>query len=126
MAVDAKNHEHPTSQLSRDAVIFAFGYLNGARSTLRFGGDGATREITARARAALTELLAKGYAEPIEPDCFTVEREHYRGADRDPHIGALAQAMGYNPLMAAEGDKFVTFARIASAEPADMASGTGL
>lgn len=50
--------------------------------------------ITDRARAALNELLAAGYAEPAEPDDQIKGREYYQGTMQDPFIGDLANARG--------------------------------
>lgn len=99
-----------SDQLSNDAIIFGLAYLNGAKAKLSFGGDGAKMAITDRARAALTELLAAGFAEPAKPDDQIPNREHYRGIYRDPHLGQLAKQAGINPF----GDemRWDTFVRV--------------
>lgn len=95
--------------LSTDALIFGLGYLNGPKAKLSFGGEGAKMEITPRARAALNELLAAGYAEVTAPDDQIPGREHYRGTNVDPHLGELARAAKLNPF---DPDyKWTTFAR---------------
>lgn len=101
--------------LSKDAVIFAFGYLNGARAKLSFGGEGASMQITSRARAALDELIAAGYAEAARPENSVSGREFYRGVDRVPHVGALAREIGFNPFLADPEDRFPTFEKIQEA-----------
>lgn len=105
-----------TPALTRDAVIFAFAYLNGAKATLSFGGEGASKRITDRARAALEELLAAGYAELSEPRDSIPGREHYHGVAREPHVGALAKEMGINPFLMSKEDRFVSFEKIPEAE----------
>lgn len=93
---------------SRDALIFGLAYLNGPRAILSFGGSGAEMAITPRARAALDELLAAGYAEPSGLLCSTRGREHYRGTAATPGLGRLAQAAGVWPL--SREDAWATFA----------------
>lgn len=102
--------------LSRDAILFAFGYLNGPKAKLSFGGEGAAMRITDRARAALDELIAAGYAEPSQPEDQIPGREHYRGVTRDPHIGALAQDMGINPFLVGKEDRFTSFEKTPETE----------
>lgn len=102
--------------LSRDAIIFAFAYLNGPKATLSFGGEGASMRITDRARAALDELLASGYAETSQPVDQIPDREYYRGVAREPHVGALAKEMGINPFMMSKEDRFVSFEKIPETE----------
>ena len=80
--------------LSDDALIFGLGYLRCPKSKLSFGGEGAQMAITDRARDALNELLADGYAEPDEPSDHIKGREHYQGTMRDPFMGDLAKARG--------------------------------
>ena len=84
--------------LSNDAIIFGLAYLNGDRCKLSFGGEGAKMRITDRARYALNELLATGYAEKADPDDQIPDREHYRGVTRDPYLGLLAKEAGINPF----------------------------
>jgi hypothetical protein len=84
--------------LSLDAIIFGMGHLNGPRAKLSFGGDGVQMAITPRARAALTELLNAGYAEKIAGEDARPRREHYRGANADPHLGLLLKASGVDPF----------------------------
>jgi len=102
-----------TDPLSKDAVLFGLSFLNGSKAVLSFGGEGASMAITDRARAALDELLAKGFA---EPDTETLEiipgRERYRGRKTDPHLGAIAQQVGINPLDREQD--FVMFEKIQS------------
>lgn len=76
--------------LSRHAIIFGLGYLNGPRCKLSFGGEGAKMGITPRARAALDELIAAGYAETAPPADQIPGREHYRGTTAEPRLGQLA------------------------------------
>lgn len=85
-----------TKILSVDAIILGLGFLRGSRGHLSFGGEGATKRITERGRAALQELLDAGYAEPIEGEDGIPNREHYRGVDVDPHLGELARQRGLN------------------------------
>jgi hypothetical protein len=85
-------------KISTDALIFGLGHLNGPRSRLSFGGDGAVMGITPRARAALDELIAAGYARAVPPDCQTRGREAYQGVSKDPHLGQLAKAAGLDPF----------------------------
>lgn len=68
-----------TPDLSDDALVFGFSYLNNPGSTLAFGGDHAEMEITPRARAALDELLAASVVEKAEPWDQWPGREYYRG-----------------------------------------------
>lgn len=86
------------TDLSIDAITFGLGFLRGPKSKLSFGGDGAKMGITPRARAALDELIAAGYAEPAKPDDQIPNREHYRGTDRDPHLGQLGAKAAIDPL----------------------------
>jgi hypothetical protein len=90
--------------LSNDAITFGTAYLNGPRATLSFGGDGAEMRITDRARAALDELLASGFAEIADPTDSTPNREHYRGKG---HLGAIAKERGFNPF--SDANKWTTF-----------------
>jgi hypothetical protein len=83
--------------ISTDALIFGLGYLKGPRSRLSFGGEGAEMRITPRAREALDELVAGGFAETAKPDCQIPGRESYRGISTDPHLGELAKAYGIDP-----------------------------
>jgi hypothetical protein len=84
--------------LSSDAMIFGLGNLRSHKSTLRFGGDGAEMEITPRARAALDELLAGGYAEKTDPDDSIPNREHYRGTNINPPLVQVAKTSGLDPF----------------------------
>lgn len=104
--------------LSHDAITFGLAYLNGSRRTLSFGGDGAKMRITDRARVALSELLAHRYAEPIgptEPSENIPGREHYRGADMEPSLGALAKSAGINPFDR-DVTGWATFVRVDAAQ----------
>jgi len=94
--------------LSTDALIFGLGVLNGPRAKLSFGGEGAKMAITPRARAALEELLAAGYAEPAPADDQIPGREHYRGTSAQPHLGELAKAAGLKAFD--EALRWTTFA----------------
>mgnify|MGYP000223745290 CR=1 FL=1 len=76
--------------LTRDALVFGFGFLKDSRSRLAFGGDSARMRITARARTALDELERAGYARPVEPDSAEPGRESWSGTDREPRLSALA------------------------------------
>ena len=99
--------------LSHDALIFGLGLLNGPRATLAFGGEGAEMAITDRARAALDELLEAGYAETSNPTDQIPDREFYRGTNKDPALGKLAQQAGLNPFDS--GNNWTTFAKIEAA-----------
>ena len=102
------------TELSKDAIVFGFGYLLHQKALLSFGGEGAQMRITPRARAALQELLDAGYAVPREPDSSEKGREYYRGTDKQPHLGALAQGIGLNPFDMRDG--WATFERIPEGE----------
>lgn len=95
--------------LTTDALIFGLGYLRGSRSKLSFGGEGAEMRITPRARAALDELIAEGYAVPITPDCQTRDRESFQGVRKEPHLGELAKAAGIDPW---NMERWTTFEKI--------------
>ncbi|MFG6082880.1 hypothetical protein ACEUZ9_004112 [Paracoccus litorisediminis] len=84
--------------LSKDALIFGLGFLRFPKSKLSFGGEGAKMEITERARAALDELLASGYAVSADADTSIPGREYYRGTTQEPSLGHLAQEAGLNPF----------------------------
>lgn len=86
------------TELSQDALMFGLAYLRGPKSKLSFGGEGAKMVITDRARAALSELIAAGYAVPAKPDDQIVGREHYQGTDMDPHLGSKAHAARFDPF----------------------------
>ena len=105
--------------LSNDALIFGLAYLNGPRSKLSFGGDGAQMAITDRARAALNELIESGYVEPAKPDDQIKGREHWRGVSKDPHLGELAQAAEIDFFDKANG--WPTFSKIAEGPKPDVA-----
>jgi hypothetical protein len=100
--------------LSNDALIFGLGHLRGSRSKLSFGGEGAEMRITPRARAALDELIAEGYAVRSAPDCQTRDREYFQGVVKTPHLGELALAAGIDPFSV---ERWTTFERI-SQDPA--------
>jgi len=87
-----------TETLGTDAIILGLSYLNGPKMKLSFGGEGASNRMTDRARAALNELLEKGYACPAKADDQIVGREHYQGTSQDPHLGHLAKEAGLNPF----------------------------
>lgn len=91
------------SDLSKDAVVFGLCYLNGPKCKLSFGGEGAKMRITDRARAALSELLQHGYAEPAAPEDQIVGREHYQGTDKNPFLGVIGEGMGLD-IYAAPSD----------------------
>lgn len=82
------------SDLSDDAIKLWGCYFRGPRNTLRFGGDHAEMEITPKARAALTELLEVGAAEPIKPDDQWPGREHYGSTGMDLTEIALERGGG--------------------------------
>lgn len=84
--------------LSKDAIIFGLGFLNGPRARLSFGGMHGENRITERARAALAELIGAGYAESCDPDFFDTGREGYCGVKQDPSLGALAREAGIDPF----------------------------
>ncbi len=83
--------------LSIDALVFGQGYLRGPKARLSFGGEHAEMRITDRARTALAELIAAGYAEPMNPDTSDPGRESYRGTTAEPHLGELARRAGLDP-----------------------------
>ncbi len=99
--------------LSTDALIFGLGFLNGPRARLSFGGEGAQMRITPRARAALDELCAAGYAKVAAPDCQTAGREFYQGVAGEPHLGQLAKEAGLDPFGL---ERWTSFEKI-SADP---------
>lgn len=102
--------------LSNDALIFGMGFLNGPKATLRFGGDGATKEISPRARAALDELLAAGYCEVTTANDSIENREHYRGKLVDgTGLGVIAQKQGFDPFD--RSNKWPSFTEIGAALP---------
>lgn len=97
--------------LSRDAVIFGLAYLNGPKRKLRFGGEGARKEITPRARGALDELIAAGYAKAIPGTDGIRDREHYAGCLTETSLGQIAKARGdIDPLTLTRD--FVCFSEI--------------
>lgn len=100
--------------LSNDAIIFGLGYLRGPKNKLSFGGEGAKMQITPRARDALNELLAAGYAEIVPADDQIQNREHYRGTSAEPHLGALAKAAGIDVF--GGGNDWPTFTRADAGE----------
>jgi hypothetical protein len=73
-------------ELSDDACVIGFSHFPSVKSTLSFGGDHAKMEITPRARAALDELILKGFVVACEPLDSYQNREHYRGAATVQHI----------------------------------------
>lgn len=93
--------------LSTDALGFGLAYLRGPKSKLSFGGIGAVMEITPRARAALSELLEKGYAIAVESD--RDGGEAYVGAAQEPPIGEIARERGLDPF--GEWQQFAAFVR---------------
>lgn len=99
--------------LSTDALIFGLGYLNGPRARLSFGGKSALMRITPRARAALDELIAAGYAEQEDPDTSDPGRESYRGTTKEPHLGELAKRAGLDPWNL---ERWTSFERISAPE----------
>lgn len=105
------------AELSKDALIFGLGYLRGPKSKLSFGGEGANMEITPRARAALDELIAAGYAEPAKPNDQIVGREYFQGVAKEPELGPLAQAAGLHPF--SEERRWASFSKIVQPEPDD-------
>ncbi|MEY8802136.1 hypothetical protein AB9K35_17805 [Leisingera sp. XS_AS12] len=84
--------------LSKDAIIFGLGYLRGPKSKLSFGGEGADKRITERARAALEELQEAGYAVAAPADTQIRDREYYMGTSKEPHLGQLAKDAGIDPF----------------------------
>ena len=80
-------------------------YFLNPGNTLRFGGDHAEMEITARARAALNELIAAGAVKEIEANDQYPNREHYGGTEVD--LRQQLKASGINPFD--DSDPFVTF-----------------
>jgi hypothetical protein len=102
--------------LSTDAIVFGISYLNGSRSKLSFGGEGATMRITDRARAALEELKGAGRVQTAKADDQIAGREHYQGVDMEPHLGALARQAGLDPFaIGSEEWKWQTFVKIGGA-----------
>lgn len=65
-------------EMTDDAYVFGVSFFPSRNSTLLFGGDHATMEITPRGRAALTELVRNGFVEPCEPLDGWPGREQYR------------------------------------------------
>lgn len=98
-------------KLSDDALVFGLGHLNGPKQSLSFGGDGAMMAITPRARDALNELIAAGYAKVAEPTDQIPNREFYRGTDIEPHLGAVAKERGFN--LFDEAHTWATFVKAA-------------
>jgi len=80
--------------LSKDALVFGLSYLNGPNARLSFGGEGAAYAITPRARAALDELLAAGFAEVAAPSDQIPGREHYQGCARMPRLAPWRKLKG--------------------------------
>jgi hypothetical protein len=74
------------TDLSDDACVIGFAHFPSVNSTLSFGGDHAEMEITPRARAALYELISKGFVVACEPLDGYPNRENYRGAATVQHI----------------------------------------
>jgi hypothetical protein len=72
--------------LSDDACVIGFSHFPSVKSTLSFGGDHAVMKITPRARAALDELISKGFVVACEALDGYPNREHYRGANTVQHI----------------------------------------
>lgn len=101
--------------LSKDAIIFGLGFLNGPNGTLAFGGEGAGSRLSDRGRSALDELLAAGYAAPETPTDQIVGREFYRGVRAEPALGALAREVGYDPFD--RGQSFDAFVGIGEDAP---------
>lgn len=95
--------------LSRDAIIFGMGYLNGPKQRLSFGGKGAEMKITDRARAALNELITEGYATSFEPQMPVPEREYYIGTLIEPPLVKLAIDADLNPFAMMDADNYLTF-----------------
>lgn len=89
-------NDQDAATISKDAIIFGLGFLSSNKSKLSFGGERSQKRITERARAALDELLAAGYAEIAPPSDRIPGREHYRGTALEPHLGALAKEAGIN------------------------------
>lgn len=112
--------QFPVPDISRDALILGFGFLSSPKATMSFGGEGAEKEITPRARRALNELLAKGYAEKAKPYDQIPGREHYRGTNKD--FRDAGRYYQYNPFQAEL--EFTLFRRIAPGEPVMMVIGT--
>jgi len=83
------------SALTIDAMIFGLAYLNGPKSTLSFGGEGAEMEITPRAREALNCLINCGFAETMPKTDQIIGREFYRGLRS---LGPEAKAAGIDPF----------------------------
>jgi hypothetical protein len=104
--------------LSHDAIIFGMGHLNGAKACLSFGGDGAEMKITDRARAALNELLAAGYAKAEGGLNRWVGREYYRGVWLDPTLGELCREAEIDPLKSVS---WATFERVGAPPPDEQA-----
>ena len=96
--------------LTVDAIIFGLACLNGPKSTLSFGGDGAQMEITPRARAALNCLINDGFAEPMPPTDQINGREYYRGLRS---LGPEAMAARIDPF--GRENAWPTFVKIGGA-----------
>jgi hypothetical protein len=72
--------------LSDDAFVIGFAHFPTPKSTLSFGGDHGSMDITPRARAALDELIAKGFVAACEPLDGWANREHYQGVKTVQHF----------------------------------------
>lgn len=92
--------------LSNDAIIFGMAFLNGPKSKISFGGDGAEYSITPRAQAALDELVAAGYAAKCEPSDQIPNRHHFVGVG---HLWAIAKERNIDPFSVS--NTWVTFSK---------------
>lgn len=92
--------------LSDDAIRLYLAHFLNPKSTLRFGGDHAQKEITPRAREALDQLLEIGAAQTIEPDDQWPNREHYGSTGMDLR-DQLRQREHLNPFK--DTEEFITF-----------------
>lgn len=86
------------SRLSNDALIFGLSFLSGPQSILTFGGISTERQITPRARAALSELVEHGYAKRIPVSPPIEKRESYSGVQNATPISQLFSQAGLDPF----------------------------
>lgn len=103
--------------LSDNALRFWLAYFSmNPKNTLRFGGEGATMEITPEARAALDELIAADAVCAIKPDDSIKGREHYGRGPIDLRDELKARPH-LNPFK--DTAEFVTFRRKEGAPKGD-------
>lgn len=101
-------------ELSQDALIFGVGFFPTRKSRLSFGGKGASMRTTDRARSALNELIAHGYAEKAKPDDQIPDREYFKGTEKASELFRKAQDSGMNPFKV---ERWASFEKIPGKEP---------